>query len=143
MIYVTGSPIDVSALLARVAGPERGGTACFLGTVRAGPDDGPVVRIEYSAYEEMLEAEFGRIVDEVADRWPQARATGVHRLGSLALGETSIGVVAAAPHRADAFDVCRFIIEEAKRRLPVWKKEFHDDGRSRWRENAEWASPSP
>lgn len=140
--YVTAAPVDLAELFQRVTGPGRGGTASFVGTVRAGPDDGPVERIEYSAYEEMLEAEFARIVTEAQSRWPGARATGIHRLGTIGLGEASIAVVAAAPHRAEAFDACRFVVEEAKRRLPVWKKEFHEDGRSRWRENREWASQS-
>lgn len=134
--HVTRSAIDLTALLAQVASPERGGTASFLGTVRRGADDGPVARIEYRAYEEMLEAEFARILDEAAARWPRARVAAQHRLGDVQAGEASIGVVAAAPHRAEAFDACRFVIEEAKQRLPVWKREILDDGTAAWRDNA-------
>lgn len=135
MAFAVRDPIRVDALLAEVVGPERGGTALFLGTVRRSPDDGPVVRIEYSAYPEMLEAEFGRIVGEAHARWPEARVTARHRLGNVPLGEASIAVAAAAPHRGDAFDACRYVIEEAKRRLPVWKKEQFEDGSTRWRED--------
>ncbi len=136
MAFAVRDPIRVDALLAEVVGPERGGTALFLGTVRRSPDDGPVVRIEYSAYPEMLEAEFGRIVGEAHARWPEARVTARHRLGDVPLGEASIAVAAAAPHRGDAFDACRYVIEEAKRRLPVWKREVLADGATVWRDNA-------
>jgi molybdopterin synthase catalytic subunit len=134
--FATRAPIRIDDLLAAVQTPERGGTAFFLGTVRRGPDDGPVERIEYSAYDEMLESEFARIVAEAEARWPGCAATGVHRLGDVPLGEASIAVAAAAPHREAALDACRFIIEEAKRRLPVWKREILTDGTAAWRDNA-------
>jgi molybdopterin synthase catalytic subunit len=117
-----------------VAANSLGGTAVFVGTVRRGREDGPVAGIEYSAYEEMLDAEFGRIVEEAADRWPEGRFAVQHRLGRVPAGEASIAVVAAAPHRAEAMEACRYIIEEGKKRLPVWKKEIFDDGATAWRE---------
>jgi molybdopterin synthase catalytic subunit len=107
----------------------------FLGSVRCGDDDGPVDAIDYSAYEEMLEAEFAKIVEEAADRWPGVRVVATHRIGLVPVGEPSIAVVAAAPHRADAFAACRHAIEEAKKRLPVWKKEIFTDGAEAWRDN--------
>ncbi len=91
--------------------------------------------IEYSAYEEMVEAEFVKIVAETASRWPGARVTGRHRLGLVPVGEVSIALVAAAPHRAEAFAACRHAVEEAKKRLPVWKKELFTDGTAAWRDN--------
>lgn len=139
--HVTHEPIVLDVLLGEVAGPGRGGTACFLGTVRRGPEDGPVARIEYTAYDDMLEAEFGRIVSEAAERWPAARVAAVHRLGTIPAGEGSLAVAAAAPHRAEAFEVCRYVIEEAKVRLPVWKREIRDDGTAQWRENPERREP--
>ncbi len=144
MSYVTRESIDVSALLARVADPGRGGTVLFLGSVRRGPDDGPVEAIEYSAYEEMVRAEFDRILAEARERWPEARLAARHRVGVVPAGEPSIAVVAAAPHRGEAFEACRFAIEEAKRRVPVWKKERFDDGGTRWREQRGTpATPGP
>jgi molybdopterin synthase catalytic subunit len=134
--FSTRSPIRPDDLLAAVQAPERGGTALFLGTVRHGSDDGPVVRIEYTAYEAMLDAEFGAIVGEAEARWPGTRVAAVHRLGDVPLGEASIGVAAAAPHRTAALDACRYVIEEAKRRLPVWKREVLADGSATWRDNA-------
>lgn len=147
MKHLTHSPIDPRALLAEVSDTARGATALFLGTVRRSEEDGPVRAIEYSAYEEMAEAECARILAEAKDRWPSARCAIRHRLGEVPAGEASIAVAAAAPHRADAFTACRYVIEEAKKRLPIWKRELMDDGTRRWRENREgitgrWASQS-
>jgi molybdopterin synthase catalytic subunit len=135
MSFVTNARIDVNGLLADVADPGLGGTVMFLGSVRQGAEDGPVAEIDYTAYEEMVEVEFGRIVGEARARWPEARIAGVHRIGRVPAGEPSIAVVAAAPHRAEAFEACRHVIEEAKKRLPVWKKEIFDSGAEAWREN--------
>lgn len=135
MEHVTRDPIAIPDLVASVCGAERGGVVLFVGTVRRGREDGPVRAIEYSAYEEMAAAEFGRIVAEAQARWPDARFAAQHRVGAVCVGEPSIAVAAAAPHRAEAFAACRYVIEEAKSRLPVWKREQFDDGGVRWREN--------
>ncbi len=135
MSFVTKARIDVNALLADVADSSLGGTVVFLGSVRQGGEDGPVAQIEYTAYEDMVEAEFGRIVSEATLRWSGSRVTAIHRLGSVPAGEPSIAVVASAPHRAEAFEACRHVIEEAKKRLPVWKKEIFEDGAQAWREH--------
>jgi len=134
--YLTRDPIDVGNILAQVSDPGRGGTVLFLGSVRRSEDDGPVASIEYSAYEEMVVAEFERIVAEANDRWPDAVCRAIHRVGHVPVGEPSIAVAASAPHRGEAFEACRFTIEEAKRRLPVWKRERFDDGTTRWRQEA-------
>jgi molybdopterin synthase catalytic subunit len=107
----------------------------FLGTVRNGPGEPGepgVTAIEYSAYEAMVEAEFGRLLDDAHGRWPAARLAVRHRLGRIPAGEASIAIVVAAPHRAAAFEACRFVIEEVKRRIPVWKKELRTDGSAIW-----------
>lgn len=106
----------------------------FLGTVRRGLDDGPVAWIEYEAYAEMLEEEFSRILAEARGRAPSTAVAGVHRVGTVPVGEASMGVAVAAPHRAEAFALCQWVVEEAKRRLPVWKREILDDGAASWRE---------
>lgn len=123
-MHLTRDQITVETLLAEVAGPERGGTCVFVGTVRA--DDG-VTAIDYSAYDVMAEAELDRMIAEARDRWPHARVAVRHRLGVIRVGEASIAIACAAPHRAEAFEACRYVIEEVKRRLPVWKKEQHRD----------------
>src|SRR5881398_3174509 len=121
MSYVTRSPISLDLLVAEVASPACGGACLFLGTVRNGPDEQGVTAIEYSAYEEMVEAEFVRLLTD-------ARL----RLGTIPVGEASIAIAAAAPHRAQAFEACRYVIEEVKRRVPVWKKELRVDGSEVW-----------
>jgi molybdopterin synthase catalytic subunit len=128
-MLLTQQPISVESLLAEVQGPDRGGTCIFLGTVRRDED---VTGIEYSAYEDMAATEIERILSEAEVGWPEARVTLQHRLGLVPVGEASIAIVAAAPHRDEAFAACRFVIEEVKKRLPVWKKELHIDGSATW-----------
>ena len=132
MSHLTRGPISIDALIREVSGPERGGTCVFLGTVRDAPGDGGVTGIEYSAYDAMAEAEFDRILAEAGQRWPQVRIAVRHRLGLVETEEASIAIAAAAPHRADAFDACRNVIEEVKKRLPIWKKELRADGSAQW-----------
>ena len=135
MTRLTRAPLEIARLLTRVSDPQLGGTAIFLGSVRRGPDDGPVTAIDYSAYEEMADAELQRIIGEGLGRWPGARIAVEHRLGRIPAGEASLAVVAASAHRAEAFDVCRWTVEEIKRRLPIWKKEILDGGTAQWRGN--------
>src|SRR5437867_5404500 len=132
MSYVTRSPISLDLLVAEVSCAACGGTCIFLGTVRNGPGEGGVTAIEYSAYEEMVEAEFVRLLADARARYPEARIAVRHRLGHIPAGEASIAIAAAAPHRAQAFDACRWAIDEVKRRIPVWKKELRVDGTEVW-----------
>jgi len=120
-VNLTRHPLDVGELLAEVQSPERGGTCVFVGTVR---NDGDVTGIEYSAYEAMAIEEIARIVSDAEAQWLDVRVMLQHRLGLIPVGEASIAIAAAAPHRAEAFAACRFVIEEVKKRLPVWKKEL-------------------
>lgn len=132
MTYLTPNRISLDALLAEVQGPERGGTCVFLGTVRNGPEESGVTEIEYSAYEAMADGEVERMLAEARERWPVARVALRHRVGRVPAGEASIAIAAAAPHRAEAFAACRHVIEEVKKRLPIWKKEYHVDGTAIW-----------
>jgi molybdopterin synthase catalytic subunit len=129
--YLTHSAIDLARLIRQVSSQDRGGIATFLGLVRNHQDGRPVLRLEYSAYEPMAETESARIVEEAQGRWPVEVAL-LHRLGALAIGDAAVAVVAASAHRAAAFDACRYVIEEVKRRVPVWKKEFYADGAVEW-----------
>jgi molybdopterin synthase catalytic subunit len=140
--HLTHEAIDLSLLLQQVSGPDRGGIATFVGLVRNHQDGRQVVRLEYSAYEPMAEAESARIVAEASQRWPATVAL-LHRLGSLAIGDTAVAVVAASAHRAAAFDTCRYVIEEVKRRVPVWKKEFYADGAVEWVDPTRRAASRP
>ena len=130
-MYLTREPLDLQELLASVQSPERGGVACFLGTVRNHHGGREVLRLEYSAYEPMVEAECARIVAEAESRWQVAVALR-HRIGRLEIGETAVSVVAASAHRDEAFVACRHVIEELKRRVPIWKREVFVDGTAEW-----------
>src|SRR5882724_8871845 len=99
MSYLVQKPLMLDQLLAEVQSPERGGTCVFLGTVRSDDD---VTGIEYSAYDDMALAEIKRMLDEAQVRWPDARVALRHRLGLIPVGEASIGIAAAAPHRDEA-----------------------------------------
>lgn len=125
-------PIDVCALLGEVAEHRNGATILFVGTVRDLNDGSPVTALDYSAYTDMAETELAAIVLEASERWSTPDIVVEHRIGNLALGEASVAIAVAHPHRAEAYEASRYIIEELKRRLPVWKREHYVDGRSEW-----------
>lgn len=139
MIHVAlvSGPIDVAALMARVASPAVGAVASFLGTVRNLNDDRAVTGIDYSAYEEMAEREMRAIVAAAAAP-VQGTSPSIaleHRLGELSLGDISVAIVVSHAHRAPALDVCRYVIEEIKKRVPIWKREHYADGTRAWVDN--------
>lgn len=125
-------PLDIAALMAELHDSANGATLAFLGHVRDVNDGRAVTGIEYTAYGEMAERELASIASDAAT------ATGVsdviieHRLGVLALGEASIAIVTAHAHRDAAYAASRFVIEEVKKRLPVWKREHYADGSREW-----------
>jgi molybdopterin synthase catalytic subunit len=131
-VLVSPEPIDLAALVARVSHAGAGAVASFVGSVRDVNDGVAVLGIDYEAYGPMADREFVAIVAEAAARWPGARLAVRHREGYLAVGEVSVAVAAAAPHRAAAFDACRYVVEELKRRVPIWKREHYADGRRAW-----------
>ncbi len=131
MAALTRTPIDPAALTARVQAPSRGGVASFVGLVRDHHAGLAVARLEYSAYDAMAEAECARIVAEAEQRWTAGIALA-HRVGMLEVGEAAICVAAAAAHRDAAFAACRFVVDEVKRRVPIWKREVYADGTDAW-----------
>ncbi|HJP55744.1 MAG TPA: molybdenum cofactor biosynthesis protein MoaE [Gemmatimonadales bacterium] len=135
-------PIDAAALAAEVARPDRGGVVSFVGLVRDHHGGRTVIRLEYSAYAPMAEAELARIVSEAGERWP-AIVAAEHRLGSLAIGDAAVAVVAAAAHRGDAFEACRHVIEQIKARVPIWKREYYADGSVAWVDPTAAAGAAP
>jgi molybdopterin synthase catalytic subunit len=135
--------IDVAALLAEVESTSNGATVLFLGHVREVNDGRAVTGIEYSAYGEMAERELAAIASECAATFGIAHLAAEHRLGALDLGDASIAIAVAHPHRAQAYEASRFVIEEVKRRLPIWKREGYVDGTSEWVNAGGVAQPSP
>jgi len=129
--FLTDQPLDLAPLVARVMSPERGGVACFLGVVRDHHEGRTVTRLEYSAYEAMAEAECARVIAEAEAKWEVSVALE-HRTGRLEIGDVAVAIAAAAPHRDAAFMACRYLIEQVKRRVPIWKREYYKDGSEAW-----------
>jgi molybdopterin synthase catalytic subunit len=126
VVRLVREPIDLAALSA--VSPADGALALFTGVVRNENAGRAVLHLEYEAYEEMALTEMETIADEALRRWPITAIRIVHRLGRMAIGETSVAVAVASPHRAEAFEACRFAIDTLKRTVPIWKKEFYADG---------------
>jgi molybdopterin synthase catalytic subunit len=138
LIALTEEPIDVARILAFVGDPSCGGVALFLGTARDVHDGRAVARLEYEAYPAMATKVLGELARATRARVPDVRKLAlVHRLGLVPIGEASVAVAASAPHRAEAFDACRFAIDELKAKAPIWKKERFREGDARWVENRE------
>ena len=129
---IIDTPIDVAQLLARVSGDGNGAIVLFLGTVRDVNDGRNVTGIEYSAYRSMAERELASIVEEAAALGDSNDIAVEHRLGELAIGECSVAIAAAHPHRGRAFEAARYVIEEIKKRVPIWKREQYVDGTREW-----------
>jgi molybdopterin synthase catalytic subunit len=129
--FLTTQPIRLDTLVAQVTAPERGGVATFLGLVRDHHDGRSVTGLDYSAYEPMAEAVCRELIAEVEAMWP-VRAALSHRLGRLDIGDAAVAIVVAGHHRDEAFAACRHLIEELKRRVPIWKRETYADGTVMW-----------
>ena len=129
--FLTATPLDLTALMAEVAAAECGGIASFVGMVRDHHQGRAVQGLEYSAYAPMAEAECSRIVDETERRWP-VRVALRHRIGVLEIGDAAVAIAVAGAHREEAFAACRHVIEELKRRVPIWKRERYGDGSVEW-----------
>lgn len=131
MITLSSQPIDASAVLAAVEGPAEGGVVLFLGRVRSSSRGQVVTRLDYEAYAGMAEAELSALAGEAVSRLGAARVAIVHRTGRLEIGEIAVAIAVAAPHRAEAFAACAWLIDALKARAPIWKKEWYEDG-SQW-----------
>ena len=131
-VALVDRPIDAGALLEEVSNDSIGATSAFLGCVRKVNAGRAVTGIEYSAYRSMAEREMATIVREAETRFGVSRLVLEHRLGVLGLGDVSVAVVAAHAHRAPALDATRYVIEELKRRVPIWKLEQYTDGTREW-----------
>jgi molybdopterin synthase catalytic subunit len=136
------APLDTQPLRAQLADPSCGGYAAFEGWVRNSNDGQPVRGLEYEAFEELAVREGSRIVAEAMARFGVARAACVHRIGQLAVGELAVWVGVSAAHRDEAFRACRYIIDEVKHRLPIWKKEHYLNGDSGWVNCERCAAPT-
>jgi molybdopterin synthase catalytic subunit len=134
VVRLTREPIDLGALQGTT--PADGAACLFVGVVRDHNRGRAVVRLEYEAYGEMALPLMEEIEAEARRRWPVTAVRMVHRLGSLAVGEPSVAVAVASPHREEAFAACRYAIDTLKATVPIWKKEFYADGQ-------EWQDERP
>jgi len=121
-------PIDTAALARHVRAPEDGATVTFDGFVRNQSHNRPTLHLDYEAYESMALAKMREIGVQLHEKYSIHRVAMVHRLGRLGIGDTSVFIAVSAPHRAAAFDACRFAIDTLKRTVPIWKKEYFEDG---------------
>jgi molybdopterin synthase catalytic subunit len=132
MILLTSDPIDYHALTERVRRPGCGGVVLFLGTVRDLTGEHVTSALDYEAYPGMAEKKLTQVEDETRSRWPVGDIALVHRLGRLDVGEVSVAAAVSCPHRAAAFEACRYAIDRLKEVVPIWKKDIGPDGTSDW-----------
>src|SRR5713226_842321 len=121
-------PIDMAALVRHVRAPEDGATVTFDGFVRNQSHNRPTLYLDYEAYESMALAKMHEMAGGLHEKFAIHRVALVHRLGRLEIGETSVLIAVSSAHRAAAFDACRFAIDTLKRTVPIWKKEYFEDG---------------
>lgn len=130
-IYIQEEAIDIAAILDKGASASDGADIAFIGRVRNNSRDKNVTLIDYEIYPEMALSEMNKIADEAVEKTNLNRCIIVHRYGKVFPGETSIVIVVSAPHRAQTYEGSRYIIDEIKKRVPIWKKEHYTDG-SEW-----------
>jgi molybdopterin synthase catalytic subunit len=131
LVDIVDGPIDAAKMIAAVGHPSAGGTALFIGTTRTPSDGREVSYLEYEAYRPMAVQMMEGLVAEAGKRWPLVAACAVHRVGRVAPGEASVIIAVSAEHRAAAFEACRYLIDEIKKDVPIWKKEVYADGQRR------------
>jgi molybdopterin synthase catalytic subunit len=132
MNQLTHEAIDYHALTERVRRDDCGAVVTFLGTVRDLTEGRVTVALDYEAYPGMAEKKMAEIEQETRSRWPVGDMMMVHRLGHLDVGEISVAVAVSCPHRAQAFEACRYAIDRLKELVPIWKKENWADGSTEW-----------
>ena len=132
MILLSPDPIDYHTLTERVRRPGCGGVVLFLGTVRDLTGDQVTSALDYEAYPGMAAKKLAQVEAETRSRWPVGDIALVHRLGMLDVSEVSVAVVVSCPHRAQAFEACRYAIDRLKEIVPIWKKDIGPNGQSDW-----------
>jgi molybdopterin synthase catalytic subunit len=124
--------IDTGALISEVKSDGAGAVSVFIGTVRDVSDGRGVIGLEYEAYRAMAESELVAILDEAAAKFEIASLVAEHRIGELGIGDVSVAIAASHAHRTPAIECAQFVIEEIKKRVPIWKREHFVDGTREW-----------
>ena len=128
MIQITKEEISIGEVFSKFNGPENGASVFFVGTVREASEDRTVRSMELEAYPEMAEKEMAELRSRALEGYRINQVVIIHRYGHLVPGDVIVLIIVFAPHRRDAFDACRFLIDHLKRTVPIWKKETYDDG---------------
>ena len=132
-IRIIDTPLLAADAIAAVTDPDAGGIAVFVGTTRAETTDGRrLVALHYEAFEAMAIDQFEKLAKGVREKWPVLRVVLWHRTGRVAVGEPSVIVAVATPHRAESFEACHWLIDELKRFVTIWKQEVWDDNGTSW-----------
>jgi molybdopterin synthase catalytic subunit len=137
MIELTTAPIDLSRLLELAQRPEAGAVVLFVGATRQFTAGRETTELRYEAYEDMARRELGRLESEARRQWPLVECMIVHRLGVVPIAEASVAIAVSSPHRHDAFEAGRWLIDALKESVPIWKQERWSNG------DAEWVHPTP
>ncbi|MBL4574855.1 MAG: molybdenum cofactor biosynthesis protein MoaE [Opitutaceae bacterium] len=132
MFRLSNSPLEINNLHASLQSETAGGFVCFEGRVRTLNEGKTVTSLEYESYGPLAEKEGLRVIQEAKEKFPIIAASCVHRIGHLQIGDIAIWVGVISQHRGPSFEACRYIIDEIKSRLPIWKKEHYQDGDSGW-----------
>ncbi len=133
MLQITRDPIDIRQMNADACHPACGAVLSFSGTVRNHHQGRQVVKLAYEAYESMARSEMEKVVFACFEKWPDVKKIQVvHRFGEMEVGASSIFITVASPHRAEGFAALRFVIDRIKRDVPIWKKEYYEDGETGW-----------
>lgn len=128
MIELTKDKIQLESVIALVESPDAGAIDVFIGTVRNQTKGKKVIRLEFEAYESMAILELEKIRDRAFDKWPILKMAIVHAVGVMDIGQVPVVIAVSTPHRDAAFEACKFVIDELKKTVPIWKKEFFEDG---------------
>ncbi len=136
MIEITDQPIEVQKIITAASQHEAGAINIFIGTVRNQTSGKKVLRLEYEAYEPMAVSEVRKIIDRANQQWNLTGWAVSHRTGTMIPGDIAVVVVISTPHRKESFSACQFIIDSLKQTVPIWKKEFFEDG-------DQWVSAHP
>jgi molybdopterin synthase catalytic subunit len=131
LVALRAEPLSVDEVLAAVCDPAAGGTVLFVGTVRDSDSGKGVTTLGYDAHPQ-AEPQLRAVVEDVAGRWPTVAVAAVHRTGELAVGDIAVVVAVACPHRAEAFEAARALIDELKSTVPIWKQQHFSDGSEEW-----------
>lgn len=142
-INVLSVELDTAAAIESVSHPDAGGIDVFLGVTRSEKraDGVELVALDYEAYNEMAIDQMSKLVEAARMRWPICRAAILHRVGRVAIGKASVVIAVSCPHRGQAFEACRFLIDELKKSVTVWKKEVWADESTTWSERSEMPAP--